>query len=150
MKFTTNGFSREDVKWEKAMKEVDLWALDEAWDVISNAVLSKSGKNDREKADAFFQDLLDSDNSSHCDEDELFEGLRSCGVQISVRQMHVLFRSIDEDDSKYIETKEFHDAYEKQKARVGKLKEHEFAIKRASRLIPEKQLSGTQKSVSVL
>ena len=128
MKFTNDSL-REDLKWENAIKEVDLWALDEAWEVITNAILSKGGNSDEEMADKFFKDFLDSDHSSHCDEDELFEGLRSCGVQISTRQMHVLFVNIDQGGNKLIEAEEFRKAFEEQKARVDALKAIETSKK---------------------
>jgi len=92
--------------WDRAMEHVDKDSLDSAWDSILHSINGIQGDNLGEKVANIFKDF-DSDGTGELDISELGEGLKSCGIRLNDRQIHVLAKSVDIDGDGKITFEEF-------------------------------------------
>lgn len=105
--FRSTKNSREGVSfWNNAMARSDEDSIQEAWEIIIEAVKGAEGKTTDEKASNLFKNM-DSDRTGELDSDELREGFKNCNINLTKRQNHAFVLALDGDGNGSISTAEF-------------------------------------------
>jgi Ca2+-binding EF-hand superfamily protein len=92
--------------WNNAMARSDEASINEAWEIIIEAVNASEGDSIREKASTLFNNM-DSDKTGDLDSEELEQGFNNCNIHMTKRQTNAFVFSLDEDGDGSISLTEF-------------------------------------------